>query len=85
MAAGLTSAAPIGQSLGGCRLLIDVIFLRLASVTSTDVDNLVVIPDWTALNTGPEGRPSLEGVIDYLITKRPAKYSGERMRVRTRV
>ncbi|RDX46782.1 hypothetical protein OH76DRAFT_1355485 [Lentinus brumalis] len=63
-------------SLGGCRMLIDVIFLRLASVMSTDADNLSVIPDWTALNTSPGGRPSLEGVIDYLITKRPAKYSG---------
>lgn len=59
-------------------MLIDVIFLRLASVMSTDADNLSVIPDWIALNTSPGGRPSLEGVIDYLITKRPAKYSGER-------
>ena len=60
-------------------MLIDVIFLRLASVTSTDADNLAIIPDWTALNTarGPDGKVSLEGVIDYLITKRPSKYSGE--------
>lgn len=60
-------------------MLIDVIFLRLASVTSTDTDNLAIIPEWTALNTasGPDVRPSLEGVIDYLITKRPSKYSGE--------
>ncbi|KAI0756420.1 hypothetical protein C8Q80DRAFT_1278262 [Daedaleopsis nitida] len=65
-------------SLAGCRMLIDVIFLRLAAVTSTDADNLAIIPDWSALNTapGPGGRPTVEGVIDYLIAKRPSKYSG---------
>lgn len=62
-------------------MLIDVIFLRLAAVTSTEADNLAIIPEWTALNTapGPAGRPSLEGVVDYLITKRPSKYSGEQL------
>ena len=62
-------------------MLIDVIFLRLAAVTSTEADNLAIIPEWTALKTapGPAGRPSLEGVVDYLITKRPSKYSGEQL------
>ncbi|KAM5539983.1 hypothetical protein V8D89_006486 [Ganoderma adspersum] len=63
-------------SLAGSRILVDVIFLRLASVLSTDTDRLSIVPDWTALNTPPDGKLSLERVIDYLITKRPSKYSG---------
>ena len=54
-------------------MLIDVILLRLASVLSSDVDDMTIVPGWNALNTG---RPSLEGVIDYLVARRPSKYSG---------
>ncbi|TBU29777.1 hypothetical protein BD309DRAFT_654178 [Dichomitus squalens] len=63
-------------SLAGSRMLIDVIFLRLASVLSTDQDSLSIVSDWTALNTSLDSRHSLQGVIDYLIAKRPSKYSG---------
>ena len=58
-------------------MLVDVIFLRLASVLSTDADSLSIVPDWTALNTPPDGKPSLERVVDYLVAKRPSKYSGK--------
>ena len=58
-------------------MLVDVIFLRLASMLSTDTDSLSIIPDWTTLNTPPDGKLSLEGVIDYLVAKRPSKYSGK--------
>ena len=54
-------------------MLIDVIFLRLASVLSSEEEDVTVIPGWNALNTG---RAALEGVIDYLVARRPSKYSG---------
>ena len=56
-------------------MLIDVIFLRLASVLSSEADEVTVVPGWNGLNTG---RPSLENVVDYLVARRPAKYSGGR-------
>ena len=62
-------------------MLVDVIFLRLASVLSTDEDRLSIVPDWTALNTPPDGKPPLEGVMDYLVAKRPSKYSGRHPQV----
>ena len=55
-------------------MLIDVIFLRLASVLSTEAEDVTVIPGWSTLNTG---KPPLDNVLDYLVARRPSKYSSE--------
>ena len=55
-------------------MLIDVIFLRLASVLSTEAEDVTVIPGWSTLNTG---KTSLDNVLDYLVARRPSKYSSE--------
>ncbi|KAH9932090.1 uncharacterized protein BXZ73DRAFT_90022 [Epithele typhae] len=61
-------------SLAGSRMLIDVLFLRLASVLSAESaeDDVSIVPDWSGL---AHGRRPLEGVADYLVAKRPKRYS----------
>ncbi|KDQ49265.1 hypothetical protein JAAARDRAFT_212279, partial [Jaapia argillacea MUCL 33604] len=63
------------STLAGCRMLINVILLRVASVDSNEEMAVSIVPEYpiheTALNPGH----SLVGVVDYLLTRLPTKFT----------
>ncbi|KAF8316009.1 uncharacterized protein EI90DRAFT_3087136, partial [Cantharellus anzutake] len=59
----------------GCRVLINLILLRVASAMSTDQMDVNIIPEYPIPKTLFPGNRSFGGVVDFLITKLPGRYT----------
>ncbi|KAF8625759.1 hypothetical protein AX15_005212 [Amanita polypyramis BW_CC] len=59
----------------GCRVLINLILLRVASIMSIDHMDINIIPEFPIAKTVFPGNRSFRGVVDFLLTKLPEKYS----------
>jgi len=59
----------------GCRILINLILLRVASAMSTDQMAVDIIPEYPIAKTTFPGNRSFGGVVDFLLTKLPVRYS----------
>ena len=68
------------QTEAGCRILINIILLRLASTMQTDKSGVNIIPEFPIPKTVFEtasGSYSFSGVIDFLLAKVAPKYSSQ--------
>ncbi|KAF5385104.1 hypothetical protein D9615_001045 [Tricholomella constricta] len=59
----------------GCRALINLTLLRVASAMSTDQIDVNIIPEYPISKTLFPGNHSFEGVVDFLVTKLPGRYT----------
>jgi len=59
----------------GCRVLINLILLRVASAMSTDQMDVNIIPEYPIAKTLFPGNRSFGGVVDFLLTKLPGRYT----------
>ncbi|KAG6808661.1 hypothetical protein H0H93_016648, partial [Arthromyces matolae] len=62
----------------GCRLLIDIFLLRLASTMQSDTGEVMITPKYPLPKTlfeGASGSQSFSGVLDYLLTYAPPRIS----------
>jgi hypothetical protein len=59
-------------------VLINLILLRVASTMSTNHMDVNIIPEFPIAETVFPGNRSFGGVVDFLLTKLPEKYTGER-------
>jgi len=59
----------------GCRVLINLILLRVASTMSTNHMDVNIIPEFPIAKTVFPGNRSFGGVVDFLLTKLPEKYT----------
>ena len=66
------------QTEAGCRVLINLMLLRVASTMSTNHMDVNIIPEFPIAKTVFPGNRSFGGVVDFLLTKLPEKYTGER-------
>lgn len=67
---------PLSQTEAGCRVLINLILLRVASSMSTNHMDVNIIPEFPIAKTIFPGNRSFGGVVDFLLTKLPEKYTG---------
>jgi hypothetical protein len=67
---------PLSQTEAGCRVLINLILLRVASTMSTNHMDVNIIPEFPITKTVFPGNRSFGGVVDFLLTKLPEKYTG---------
>ena len=67
---------PLSQTEAGCRVLINLILLRVASTMSTNHMDVNIIPEFPIMKTVFPGNRSFDGVVDFLLTKLPEKYTG---------
>ncbi len=65
----------LSQTEAGCRVLINLILLRVASIMSIDYMDVNIIPEFPIAKTVFPGNRSFGGVVDFLLTKLPEKYS----------
>jgi hypothetical protein len=61
----------------GSRVIIDIIFLRLATILSTPETRVLIVPEWTVMTSRLGDKRSYGGIVDYLITKRPTDVAGQ--------
>ena len=66
------------QSEAGCRVLINLILLRVASSMSIHQIDVNIIPEFPISKTVFHGNLSFGGVVDFLLTKLPEKYTRKR-------
>ncbi|KAF8711075.1 hypothetical protein AX14_013300 [Amanita brunnescens Koide BX004] len=59
----------------GCRVLISLILLRVASTMSTDQMDVNIIPEYPISRTLFPGNRSFGGAVDFLLTKLPGRYT----------
>lgn len=59
----------------GCRILINMILLRVVSAMSTDKMDVNIIPEFPIAKTTFSGSHSFDGVVDLLLTKLPSRYT----------
>ncbi|KAF8334622.1 uncharacterized protein EI90DRAFT_2993534 [Cantharellus anzutake] len=59
----------------GCRVLINLVLLRVASAMSTDQMDVNIIPEYPIPKTLFLGNHSFGGVVDFLMTKLPERYT----------
>ncbi|KAF9508406.1 hypothetical protein BS47DRAFT_1350474, partial [Hydnum rufescens UP504] len=59
----------------GCRILINLVLLRLVSAISTDEMGVNIIPEFPIPKTTFSGSLSAGGTVDLLLTKLPSRYS----------
>ncbi|KAF8802824.1 hypothetical protein BYT27DRAFT_7260756 [Phlegmacium glaucopus] len=59
----------------GCRVLISLILLRVASTMSTNHMDVNIIPEFPIAKTVFPGNRSFDGVVDFLLTELPQKYT----------
>lgn len=59
----------------GCRVLINLILLRVASTMSTNHTDVNIIPEFPITKTIFPGNHSFSGVVDFLLAKLPEKYT----------
>ncbi|KIL64141.1 hypothetical protein M378DRAFT_637639 [Amanita muscaria Koide BX008] len=63
----------------GCRTLINMVLLRVASVMSFADTSVNIIPEFpiprTTFTTQDSGNLSFSGIVDFLVTRLPSRYS----------
>ena len=67
--------ARLCQTEAGCRVLISLILLRVASTMSTDQMDVNIIPEYPISRTLFPGNRSFGGAVDFLLTKLPGRYT----------
>ena len=65
------------QTEAGCRVPINLILLHVASTMSTNQMDVNIIPEFPITKTVFPGNHSFGGVVDFLLTKLPERYTGE--------
>ena len=63
------------QTEAGCRVLINLILLRIASIMSVDQMDVNIVPEFPIAKTVFPGNHSFDGVINFLLAKLPERYS----------
>ncbi|KAF8804939.1 hypothetical protein BYT27DRAFT_7258695 [Phlegmacium glaucopus] len=63
----------------GCRILINMILLRVVSAMSTDETDMNIIPEFPIAKTTFPSNLSSRGVVDLLLTKLPSRFAREIM------
>jgi hypothetical protein len=59
----------------GCRVLINLILLRIASTMSDGQTDVDIIPEYPIATTTFYDNHSFAGVVDFLVAKLPARYT----------
>ena len=65
------------QTEAGCRILINVILLRVVSAMSTDETDVNIIPEFPITKTTFPSNLSFDGMVDLLLTKLPSRFTRE--------
>jgi hypothetical protein len=61
--------------LAGCRVLINLILLRVALTMSDGQTDVDIIPEYPTATTTFSDNRSFAGVVDFLVAKLPARYT----------
>lgn len=65
------------QTEAGCRILINMILLRVVSAMSTDETDVNIIPEFPIAKATFPSNFSFGGVVDLLLTKLPSRFTRE--------
>jgi hypothetical protein len=65
------------QTEAGCRVLINLLLLRVASAMSDANTDVNIIPEYPIAKTVLAENRSFGGVVDFLMAKLPARYTGK--------
>ena len=65
------------QTEACCRILINLILLRIVSAMSTDETDVNIIPEFPIAKTTFPNNLSFGGVVDLLLTKLPSRFTRE--------
>ncbi|TBU53228.1 hypothetical protein BD310DRAFT_938473, partial [Dichomitus squalens] len=57
----------------GCRILTDIILLRLATVLSNDVERMYILTEYPIRSVKLHEKRSFGGIVDYILAKYPTK------------
>ncbi len=60
-------------------MMIDLILHRLASLVSNTESKLAIVPEYPIATTEMDEGPLLSGIVDYLLIRCPAYFSGYRL------
>lgn len=67
---------PLSQTEAECRVLVNLILLRVSSAMSINHMDVSIIPQVPIVETIFPGDHSFGSVVDFLLTKLPEKYTG---------
>ena len=65
------------QTEAGCRILINLLLLRVASTMSDENTDVNIIPEYPIAKIILAENRSFGGVVDFLMAKLPARYTGK--------